>query len=221
VQPHTGMTLQIRKLLSLDIEPAANLLARVFETNPAYRYLYPPGMPLVEHFRRDLSWRQEVGTTWVLTRDGDVLGTASVDPPDRGARGPKAFVRHWVMPMLRGEGFGAVLRLARTEADVSRWHRQITGRTDYWEVKDVAIAPLEQGKGFGTELVRHVMAQLAGTTTAPLVLSTQRKDNLSFYRRFGFEVQIETGLGDALRPFVTWFMCRPEDCAARRQIQAA
>jgi len=54
-----------------------------------------------------------------------------------------------------------------------------------WELKNLAVAPSERGKGYGGRLLRHLFKVLA-TRTDRLYVGTSDA-NVSFYAHFGFE----------------------------------
>jgi GNAT superfamily N-acetyltransferase len=208
-----------RKLGITDIEPTAALLARAFADNPAYCFMHPRESTrrsdMIAFFRRNLLWHLPLDLTWVTTDDSDrPIGTATLEPPGGIPARRLCLVWHWVLPTLLFQGRAVLQRTLAADAAFSALNRQTAESDAYWHVHAVAVDPLEQRGGVGTQLLGHVFAELDRLIVArpaPVILSTQRESNVRLYARFGFEecgkVTIGEGEPDA---FVSWCMRRGE-----------
>lgn len=205
---------KLRILKPSDLHATAAVLGAAFHDNPTYCFMHPRAHArphdITCFFLRNLSWRAHLQLTWVATDpDGQVVGTATLEPPGGVPHSTALLVRHWVLPTLRDQGARTVARIARTDALFRQHYQALSGGRPYWHVHAVAVDPCVQGQGVGTALLTHVLAQLErlrGNQQAPVLLSTQRERNLGLYRRFGFELRSEVEfLG-----YRSWFMQRRE-----------
>ncbi|HEX6241675.1 MAG TPA: GNAT family N-acetyltransferase, partial [Polyangiales bacterium] len=188
---------KLRVLKPSDLHATASVLAAAFHDNPTYCYMHPRVLvrahDLTCFFLRNLSWRVQLNLTWVACDgDGQVVGTVTLEPPGGVPHSTAELLRHWVLPTLRHQGARTAARIARTDATFARHYRALSGDRDYWHVHAVAVEPGLQGRGVGTSLLAHALAQLdrlRGSHHAPVLLSTQRERNLQLYRKFGFELR--------------------------------
>jgi ribosomal protein S18 acetylase RimI-like enzyme len=216
----TGKVGAMRKFRDEDTEATARLLARAFADNPCYAFMHPRASTraadLERFFRRNLAWRASLGLSWVACSDsGDVVATATLEPPGGVPRSLRSVLTHWVVPTARDHGLRAVARLAWADAEFARHNRRVAGRDAYWHVHAVAVDPGAQGHGTGTALMRyvlHALDALRAQRPAPVVLSTQRERNVGFYRRLGFEPMRRVTMGRVApgAEFTSWFMRLPD-----------
>jgi ribosomal protein S18 acetylase RimI-like enzyme len=205
-----------RKASPSDHRATAGVLARAFADNPCYAYMHPRlatrPHELEQFFLRNLAWHQPVGLTWVVTdEDRAVAGTVTLEPPQGLGRSFIELLGHWVLPTLRQQGLKTVMRIASTDAEFKRRYRAMTAARDYWHVHAVAVDPAQQRRGAASAMLRAVFRELdtlLGSRPAPVVLSTQREQNLALYRRFGFALVDTMNLGKGPGAYRTWFMRR-------------
>ena len=79
----------------------------------------------------------------------------------------------------------------------------------HWHLGPVAVAPELQGRGIGRTMLEEVCARLDGCCMLSY-LETDKRENVSFYQKFGFVV---TGEADVLG-IRNWFMSRPRRTTA-------
>jgi GNAT superfamily N-acetyltransferase len=72
----------------------------------------------------------------------------------------------------------------RYGANAARLHP----RDPHWNLETLGIVPEAQGQGIGSRLVAPGLAR-ADQDRLPCYLTTGRRENLAFYRRFGFQVE--------------------------------
>ena len=58
---------------------------------------------------------------------------------------------------------------------------------DHWYLLPIAVDPEEQGKGYGSLLLRE-MFKIIDNEKLPIYLETNTEKNVGFYQRYGFEV---------------------------------
>lgn len=80
------------------------------------------------------------------------------------------------------------------------------------EMSMVAVSPSVQSKGIGSALVRRALDHWDATHPpggGAVALSTQKKDNIRFYNRLGFELVSEELLGEPDAKWPNYHMLRP------------
>ncbi len=208
----------VRKLRPAEIAPTARLLARAFADNPAYAFMHPRARTrardLVRFFERNLAWHAPLDLTWVAADGADrVVGTATLEPPGGVPHGGAQLLRHWVLPTLFEQGVRTLSRILRADQQFARINRATAEGRAFWHLHAVAIDPDHQGRGAGKALLRSVLGELDAllrARPAPVILSTQREQNVRLYEGFGFAVRDCSQLGGRGEDsFRSWSMRRP------------
>lgn len=112
----------------------------------------------------------------------------------------------WLLPRMTG--LGGLMRFAPYG-----WHalraEQLNHAERCWFLLALAVDPSSQGQGLGRAIVQPVLDR-ADHESVPCYVETVKRDNLSFYRRLGFEIVYEARLDDQ-RFF--WALIRPTPAA--------
>ncbi len=188
---------------------AAETLAAAFMADPLFAWAVP--VEAARHawlrtFMRAslwLAWRD--GHTWAAPgtlRPGAVL---SAIPPGKKASWARqaGFGLRLLPRILRGQPSPArVAKLLRLGASLEGHHPA----EPHWALFQLVVDPACQGQGLGRAIMEHA-ATLADGDGVAAYLETSNPVNLSFYRRFGFEV-VDTLEGKGGIPPV-WTMLRP------------
>ena len=103
--------------------------------------------------------------------------------------------------LLPGLGLGGARRARR----LYRLFRANHPREPHYYLDTLSIDPAHQRRGYGSALMAPLLER-ADAERMPVYLETQRRDNIPFYRRFGFEESGEMSLDDS-PPL--WKMWRP------------
>ncbi len=205
-----------------ELRQAAEMAARALRDNPVSIAVYGPrpnrrtrGLLTTFLWMLSLLRRQPI----VARRGESIVGLAAIAPPDQcflrqmAAKGRELRIRGkevgLTMAPLPPRLVLPLLRLGpRTLSRMSTWG-EIVSRHDpseaHQHVELVAVEPELQGKGIGSMLMGRAMSEMQQADGMPY-LETDTMRNVSFYRRFGFEV-----LGDAqILGAATWFMGKPD-----------
>jgi ribosomal protein S18 acetylase RimI-like enzyme len=195
----------MRTLAPEEIPTAARLLARAFDADPLFRWLYPTDAKRagwVEWFM-SATLRQAMHAECVFALDDDqgLAGVANCIAPGRFPLGTMSFVRAGLalppsLPTWRSlrEGVSLDRAVLERHPPVPHWYLYVLG-----------VEPRALGRGHGGALLRHVVGR-ADEDGVPTHLETANPKNLTLYRKFGFEVVEEIVRGEA--PPV-WVMTRP------------
>jgi GNAT superfamily N-acetyltransferase len=214
--PEQRLSPRIELLQACDLIATADLLARTFESNPCYCFMHPRvaqrASDMKAFFMRNLEWRAPLRLTWVA-RDarGDIVGTATLQPPTPMRRRASEVVTHWLWPTLRDQGAHTLTRTVRLERALLRHERQVAGQVPYWYVHAVAVRSDAKGRSVGTKLMHTLLEEVAARDAGalrPVVLSTQAEPNVRFYERLGFRLIRRATIGRSVHRagFSSWFM---------------
>jgi GNAT superfamily N-acetyltransferase len=87
-----------------------------------------------------------------------------------------------------------------------RWDELISSHhpsEPHWYLNTLAVEPAAQRSGYGSALIEPGL-EAADRARAPAYLETQRRSNIPFYRRFGFEETEEISLPDSPPLWLMW-----------------
>lgn len=168
------------------MKSAIELVARAFDDDPFYRWL----------FRRRRLARLRALMTLALRR--------SQLHHEPGA------LMAWQSPEVAhaSVGFSDLVPAARIASAVGAWRRLVTAARVYRALSHhhpagphihlelLAVAPEQQGRGIARRLLDGLIER-ADASAWPIVLETTNPINPPLYRRFGFETIAELQIGDA------------------------
>lgn len=196
------------------IEQTAAMLARAFDIDAAYRYLFPGderAAALSDLFRRNLSIHLPYRCTRVACEGDRVVATLTIRPPGGIDDGPLVLLRHGFLPFALARGPRAIRRLLWLKSTYGRLEDEAASGRPHWHLHMVAVEPQMQGRGIGTQLLSESLEAAIGPASEhPIVLTTHLEQNLAFYKGAGFLVCGERRLQPPDgQPFVVWSMRRP------------
>jgi len=183
-------------------------------TMRAYRYLFPVATTrrkgLADFFARNLRTHLPYRCTYVAyERTSEPLATVTLRPPQGFAISALTMIRRGLLPFALAHGRAAVKRMFWLKNTYDALEHRAANGAPHWHVHMMAVRPERQGQGVGSTLLRRVLEQTAQTSTHPTVLTTHLPENVTFYRRAGFEVFAEQLIeppGD--HPYTVWSMRR-------------
>jgi ribosomal protein S18 acetylase RimI-like enzyme len=169
---------------------ASSVLARAFDDDPVFRFLYPTPRRrrwtcrgFLRSIVRDALPFDEV---WAAFDDDVVVGTAGWLPegtyPPSSWRAARLLLSAWDS-LLTPQTFRDGLRyLSETE--------KLHPKEPHWYLAVIGVEPARQGEGLGGKLLAAVLERL-DTNGVPGYLETSTEANVAWYRHHGFEVQNE------------------------------
>jgi len=183
-----------------DAGPIAAMLAAAMARDPLHLYFFPPGRTYRGAARTLFKLVAEYGihqgnflatsrafegvALWQLPRDPVWVGAPAVLA--EGVRLAAQAGAAGLLRMIRASAFS--LRLRRRHAPFPHAYLAL-----------LAVEPRQQGRGFAGALLRPVLEALS-LRGLPCYLETHRRQNVSLYRHFGFQVLEEVGIpGTAVR----------------------
>lgn len=167
---------------------AGAMLARAFESDPLWRYLFPDASnrseELVWFFERWARVIAPLGAAYI-TQGGE--GVAMWIPPDHGHN-----ISLW--RLLRAGlgrapfrfGIRRLPRAWRVQADAKRLMRADLTEP-HWILDILAVDPPHQRSGVGTALLRPILER-ADREHTPCYVLTHKPENVAYYERHGFRL---------------------------------
>ena len=162
---------------------ASDVLARAFQDDPAWVWLFPDATRRA----RILPWLFRIGfdvtnaDVWATT--GTVLGAARWLPPGRAAMRVGSTLRALVtVPLRLGAATAPFLAYGRAVEQL----RVEVAPGPHWYLAGIGVDPSAQRRGIGTALLAPGI-EGAAQAGLPAVLLTNSEANLSFYEASGFE----------------------------------
>ncbi|HUT80235.1 MAG TPA: GNAT family N-acetyltransferase [Candidatus Bathyarchaeia archaeon] len=189
-----------------DIKKAANVFARAFQTDLLEEFMFPD-----DDFRKKIlplyfNYRIKFGILF-----GEVYATTS------NIEGLAVWYKRNDFIMSNWKNFRAggmkllfhvdneALKRMFTIGHFSNQLRDEYTTSDYWYLAPIGIDPIHQGKGFASKLIRPMLVRF-DSEQLPCLLETQSANNVSLYKRYGFEIVKETTLPGTT--IAHWLMVR-------------
>ena len=108
-------------------------------------------------------------------------------------------------------GIDCFPRALRWEELISKHHP----REPHWYLQTLSVEPASQRRGIGTALIEPGLER-ADADGVGAYLETQRRDNIPYYERFGFELTDEISLHDSPPLWLMWREPRPDEAGGQR-----
>ena len=181
--------LHIEPLIPAVREMAVGILARAFRDNPLNCAVIGGGpehrLRSVVHGMRG-AIRSAMGRSTILLglRRESPAGVLVAVPPGRFP-GPQSGLFEQLRSLL-GQG----VRVSTRWGEVSRAFMEVHPVEPHWYLSLLGVDPPHQGHGVGLGLLEYWLAAVEGDQL-PSYLETDREENVAFYQRVGFEVQLE------------------------------
>ena len=202
---------RVRALTPELLASAAALLADAFFANPAHCYLCPDSSTR----RAQLEWllganlrlQPDLRASFCLA-DGSTVNamgfwTRSTAP----GIGALAKLRAGLLAAPLRLGWAGVRRLFEVTREIDRDLEQALGDRPYWYLNNMVVRERLRGAGVGSRLLREQLPIVAALEPSwSIALSTQREQNVVFYRRLGFRVASERRIGTGPAAFQNWIL---------------
>ena len=178
------------RLASVEEVPALSALLADAFVDDAIMIWTTPGDGRLERIRTFFEWfdLRAAASGWLWTVDGG------------------AGVALWVPPGTEAEFDELTFSVDDAGPEYESfwaWAEEARPAEPHWYLDHLAVEASARGSGLGVALIEHGLA-LARADGAPAFLCTSRPDNVGFYERRGFEVEVEGTAPDG-GPRV-WFM---------------
>jgi ribosomal protein S18 acetylase RimI-like enzyme len=194
---------EIRELSDGETLTAARVLGRGMRDNPMHIQVFGPDANRREEalslmFAPVLRQQVRKGIVLAGLISGELVGVLGMVPPKCCQLTIPEKIT--ILPaLLRGSGLKSTLRVLEWTGD---WSRNDC-KTTHWHLGPVAIDRHLQGQGVGSTLLNEFCQRIDNYRSAAY-LETDKEENVTFYKRFGFEVVNE----HRVLGIKNWFMLR-------------
>lgn len=194
-----------------DAVAASILLADAFHNNPAHTYIFPNDQKRREQMkwlmRTNLNAQLKLGQSFAKkSADGSIAAMGFWHPPDAPQANTFQLFRFGFFSMPFLHGMSAFKRMLHAVQEIElRRARALNGRKS-WYLNNMVISPDLRGQGLGGETLRHQLETWVSPSGHLASLTTQKIENVNFYRALGFEVVDDTPITDDQREFQNWVM---------------
>lgn len=197
-------TTPLKKATTKDAASIIDSLVLAFSSDPAARWLYPQAQQHLRHFPSFIQafgcQAFEAGTAYAIEDDsGAALWLSPDTHPDDQAL--EALLKRTVSPDQ--ETVFAVFE------QMGHYHPS----TPHWYLAVLGVEPTQQRKGYGSALIKPVLAQCDGLRPAGghrdgqlAYLESSNPANIPFYEHHGFELlgTIQIGASPPIMPMVRY-----------------
>jgi ribosomal protein S18 acetylase RimI-like enzyme len=188
------------------VEEAAHVLARAFYDNPGVTAVLDRHSPegrlrLFGRWSRSfVRSARRFGITTAVVDGERLVAAALVYPP--GTYPLPIRTQLSIAGAVLASGLRAAYRFTRMAAHLQHVHT----RTPHYYLFMIGVDPLEQGKGHGGRLLRH-LNDLADERGVSCYLETDKEASVALYERFGYRVDAALTIG-AVGNLRLWTMTR-------------
>lgn len=205
--------MEVTALRKDEAQSAGRLLARAFDDDPLFGYLFPRQKrrtrTLYAIFKYAIRDAATFGRVDAARTENTLIGVSIWLPPDAFPPSTARNIRTLPVLLTMAGFFPMSLgRVTRTLAADTRAHIE----TPHWYLEAIGVEPSCQGRGVGTALLQGVLAK-ADEQNRDCYLVTSRPRNLAWYSRLGFERLATIRPDPSSPPF--WPMQR-EPCESSR-----
>jgi ribosomal protein S18 acetylase RimI-like enzyme len=182
-------TVEVEKLRPDQVDEAAGLLSRAFETTPDYTHMFPDPYTrrdaLRGFMRAPVRDAEAEGTCWSASKDGALIGVACWQAPDRypWSLGRNLRALPSMLSVLR-HAPGSIRNLVRFGSNIDA---HFPKDKPLWYLQVIGVSPEARGLGVGSRLLEPVF-DLADQKRIPCYLETSNPEAVPFYLRAGFEI---------------------------------
>jgi len=198
-------------LTHADRDAAADLLTEAFFENPGHVFIYPDARTRRERLRwlmhANLGAQLTVGTSFAAkTTSGEIATMAFWHAPGARKATPERMARFGFAEMADRHGAEAYTRMVLSVRELElRRLAGLRGR-ESWYLNNMVVASAYRGTGVGSRLLRQQIEEVVDPSGHPASLTTQRPENVTFYRRLGFEVTDDRPVEIGSASFTNWIM---------------
>jgi ribosomal protein S18 acetylase RimI-like enzyme len=181
----------VHRLRPREFRDTVGVLARAFRDNPLNCAVIQSDDPdrrlrsNVVGTRTTLPMAAVHDAVWVVGVGGRVVGALIGTAPLGYPLPPPSVVAR--LRCLLGQGWVVARRWGEVFVQLDEIHPV----EPHWYLGTLGIDPGHQGRGFGSALLRRWL-EATRVEPAPVYLETDRRENVAFYAREGFEVERQT-----------------------------
>ena len=204
----------VRQLTPELFPSAADLLAQAFFSNPAHIYICRDPAKRIAQLEwllgGNLRLQPDLSASFCIAQGPIVEAMGFFTRPHAPEIGILAKIRAGILAAPFRLGFQGARRLLEATGEIDRQRDRALGNQPIWYLNNMAVREKLRGQGVGGRMLNEPLRALAEQDPeAVAALATQRSENVTFYRRLGFEVISDETIGTGADSFRNWIMRRP------------
>ena len=186
------MNSDLDKLFRLNkshVKRAGEMTARAYFDDPGISYFFPNPEKMKKnlHYIYDMPIKLSIIYGEVYAPTPNIEGIAGWQYHDGKFNTPVwGAIRSGVFSIVFKASGRKLRRLNRWTTYTMKVHKHHMN-IPHWELVNLAVDPIHQGKGYASTLIRPMLARI-DQEKLPCYLTTQNERNASMYQRYGFEV---------------------------------
>ncbi|MFB2894983.1 GNAT family N-acetyltransferase [Aerosakkonemataceae cyanobacterium BLCC-F50] len=178
---------EIIHLKAQQIPAASEVLAKAFENEPVFSYIFPKEDQkrmgkMKQIFISSLRYSQPFDS--IYTTDA-LKGVAIWIPPGKYPMGLWHTVQ-FALTLPFKVGWGGIGRVISLSNKIEDCHQECMSEP-HWYLNVLGVDPAYQGQGVGGKLIEPILKQADGENL-PCYLETDSEKNVNFYQKRGFQV---------------------------------
>jgi len=158
--------------------------------------------------RVNLNAQFDVGASFgKRAADGSIAAMGFWHPPGAPTANLIKLAQYGFLTMPFLHGISAFSRMLHVVDQIESRRLAALNGVESWYLNNMVVAPAARGKGLGSEVLRAELRMRVDGSGAPATLTTQKVENINFYKGLGFSViddsRVEDDSGDG---FDNWIM---------------
>jgi len=182
------MVADIVRLESDQKKKAAAVMTAAFFDYPMMIHYFPNVKKrerrLPWYFKNVLSSAMRYGEVFVTS---DLAGVLFILPPGHTRLTNKEYIKCGFLLTPLVVGYKNYKKSNECERFVADTHERLMNGRPHYYLWGLVTDPKEQRKGVGTALMK-IITDKADAMNVPIYLETHNKDNVTYYKRFGFDL---------------------------------
>lgn len=208
------MTTETQPLSPELLTSAARLLARAFHDNPAHTHICPNE----EKRSRQLTWLlganlkmqlEQGAKSFCINQNGKVQAMGYWTNPNRKIGLVKKIEAGLLKAPLK-LGISGFRRMMSASNHIDDCIANLNLSCDHFYLNNMVVHENLRGQGIGSDLLNQEIRKIKENhPRAIFSLTTQKRENVRFYQKHGFEVVREELQSDPYVRFQNWVMVKP------------
>jgi ribosomal protein S18 acetylase RimI-like enzyme len=184
----------LKDFIEAQIEDLSNLIARAFQTDPLFVYLYPDSterkVKSVKFCEYMLLVGIKMGEVYITSSEniGVAIWMAYYIKDHVLEKQPKEIIRRLrrvMKDVFSDPQFTSRHNIFNDDVNIA-FHNE-RAKYPHWDLTLIAVDPLHQGKGYGSKLIKAKLAEI-DEQNLPCSLHTENEKNVKLYEHFGFKI---------------------------------
>ena len=170
------------------IDKACKVAGRAFQNDPVIKLTYPNEKERKQkaQYFFEMVYRYGIKYGEVYATSNNLEGISVWIPPNRVFASIWDMIKCGALRVLRKSGLKAMKRGMPVMKYMESAHKRLV-KFDHWYLQELMVKPEEQGKGYGSLLLKTMFKKI-DSEGLPIYVDTNNEKNIPFYQKHGFEI---------------------------------